>query len=174
MSALHGGQQKGSVAAFSKMTVGSNHGVVVLNGPQAVIEQPVGVLGEGKAVVRVVVAAGGKGVDMSGIYDGAGIEGDEPVAGQGAGVVIGRNDADPEPSFPSTLHSFRVDGQIGSDRTIRWGSGFTRQCPEGNLFVRFEVGADDECPGLCPECGIIDRGEEFRGKTNECRQVAVF
>jgi hypothetical protein len=67
LSALHDGQQKGSVAAFSKMTVGSNHG-----------------------------------------------------------VVVGGNDADPEPSFPATLHSFRVGGKFGSDRTIRWGSGFSQ------------------------------------------------
>ena len=45
LTALHGGQQKGSVAGFGKMTVGSNHGVIVLNGPQAIVEQPVDVLG---------------------------------------------------------------------------------------------------------------------------------
>ena len=62
--ALHGGQQQGGVAALGKVPVGSHYGVVIGQGPEAVVEEPVGVLGEGQAVVRVVVAAGGEVVDV--------------------------------------------------------------------------------------------------------------
>jgi hypothetical protein len=71
----------------------------------------VGVLGEGDAVVEGVVAAAGELVDVGGV-DGAGGEGDEAVAGQGAGVVVGGDDADAEPPFPAALGRFRVGGRL--------------------------------------------------------------
>jgi hypothetical protein len=46
------------------VAVGDEDGVVIANGPKAVIEEPVGVLGEGEAVIQVVVADIGELVDV--------------------------------------------------------------------------------------------------------------
>jgi hypothetical protein len=48
------------------VAVGDEDGVVIANGPKAVIEEPVGVLGEGEAVIQVVVADIGELVDVGG------------------------------------------------------------------------------------------------------------
>lgn len=77
-------QQESRLSRFGKVPVGSENRVVGREGPEAVVEQPVGVLAEGEAVGEVVVAAFGELVDVAGIDDGAAVERDQPVAGQGA------------------------------------------------------------------------------------------
>ncbi|HXV21675.1 MAG TPA: hypothetical protein VD811_11885 [Desulfuromonadales bacterium] len=82
---LHARQQEGSIASLGEVSVGDEDGVVVAERPKAVVEQPVGVFGEGEAVIQVVVAAAGELVDVGGIDDGAGGKSNEAIAGQGTG-----------------------------------------------------------------------------------------
>jgi hypothetical protein len=67
---FHACEQVGGFAGFGEMPFGDEDGVVVTDGPQAVVEQPVGVFGKGDAVVLVVIAAPGELVDMGGVHDG--------------------------------------------------------------------------------------------------------
>ncbi len=60
-------------------------------GPEALVEHPVGVGGEGEAVSGVVVAAEGVLVDVAGLHDGA-IVGFQSVTREGAGVVVAADD----------------------------------------------------------------------------------
>jgi hypothetical protein len=55
------------IAGFGEVLFCDEHGVVVADRPQAVVEEPVGVLGEGDAVVQGVVAAAGELVDVGGV-----------------------------------------------------------------------------------------------------------
>jgi len=92
----------------------------------------------------------GELVDVGGVDDGAGGEGDEAVAGQGAGVVVGRNDTDPEPPFPAALGGFRVGG--GRRRTeAGFSSSEPRTLDQGlwtrDLFCRVRGGRGGE--GVC-------------------------
>ncbi len=57
---LHAREQEGDVAGLGEVPLGDEDGVVIGYGPEAVVEEPVGVLGEGDAVIQVVVAAGGE------------------------------------------------------------------------------------------------------------------
>ena len=70
----HAGQQMGSLTRFREMSFGDENRVVVAQGPEAVVEQPVGVLAQGDAVVQGIVAAGGELVDVAGVDDGAGVK----------------------------------------------------------------------------------------------------
>lgn len=74
LAALHAGQEEGGLAGLGEVLFCDEDGVVVPDGPEAVVEEPVGVLGEGDAVVQGVVAAAGELVDVGGVDDGAGGE----------------------------------------------------------------------------------------------------
>jgi len=65
---------------------GDEDAVVIREGPEALVEGPVGVAAEGQAVAGIVVAAVGKLVDVGGLDDAAGVEGRQAVAGRGAGA----------------------------------------------------------------------------------------
>lgn len=154
------------------MPVGDENRVVVGQGPKAIVEQPVGVFGEGDTVVQVVVAAAGELMDVAGIDDSAGVEGDEAVAGQGACVVVGCHHADPEAPFPPPLGRFLVCGQginsVSKRRGVAAGQG-----TEGHLFARLEIGANKDGPGLHAQSGIVDCRQKLRGKTQGGRQFAM-
>lgn len=158
---LHAGEQKGRITCLGKMSLGYEDGVVVAQRPKAVVEEPVGILGQGDAVVQVVVAAVSELVDMTGIHDGAGRKRDEAIAGQGAGVIVGRDDADPEPPFPAALHCFLVSGLNIETRDLGLLRILPRQCPKGGLFVRLEIAADEDGPSLCPQSGVVDGRKKF-------------
>ena len=68
---FHPCKQVGLFSGFGKVPVGDENGIVVPKGPEAVVEEPVGVFGQGNAVVQVVVAAVGELVDVAGGDDGA-------------------------------------------------------------------------------------------------------
>jgi hypothetical protein len=65
-SVFHAGEQASGFAGLGEVSVGDENGVVIAKGPQPVVEQPVGVFGEGEAVVQGVVAALGELVDVGG------------------------------------------------------------------------------------------------------------
>ena len=56
--------------------------VIVRQRPQAVVEKPVRILAQGQPIAGIIVARVGKLVDVGGIDDTAGGDGDKPVAGQ--------------------------------------------------------------------------------------------
>ncbi len=59
-SVFQAGEQEGGFAGFGEVPFGDEDGVVVADGPEAVVEEPVGVFGKGDAVGQVVVAATGE------------------------------------------------------------------------------------------------------------------
>jgi hypothetical protein len=61
---LQAGEQVRRFACLEEVAVGDENGVVVAEEPEAIVEQPVGVFGEGDAVVQVVVSAPGELVDV--------------------------------------------------------------------------------------------------------------
>jgi hypothetical protein len=73
-------------AVFRELIGSDEHGVVVGQGPEADVEQPMGILAEGKSVAGVVVAGVGKLVDVCRIDNAPGGGRNQPVAGQGTGV----------------------------------------------------------------------------------------
>jgi len=85
LPAFHSFEQERGSAGFVEAVGGDEHPVIVVERTQAGIEHPMGVLRERKAVLRVIVPAVGELVDVGGVHDAAGVDGDAPVAGQGAG-----------------------------------------------------------------------------------------
>lgn len=81
------GKQQCSFTGFGKMTIGGQYRIVIIDGSEAVVEEPVGVFGEGDAVGRIIVAAFGKLVDVAGVDDGAGGKGNQSIAGQDEGIL---------------------------------------------------------------------------------------
>jgi hypothetical protein len=67
----HQSKRVSRFTGFGKVPVGDKDRIVVPQRPETVVEQPVGILGEGDAVGGVVVATAGKLVDMAGVDDGA-------------------------------------------------------------------------------------------------------
>ena len=74
-------KQKSVVARFVETARRYNHPVIIGNRPKALVEEPVGVFAEGDAVLRMVVAAVGKLVNVGRVHDAAGIHGYAAVAG---------------------------------------------------------------------------------------------
>jgi hypothetical protein len=70
-------------------------------------------------------------------------------------------DADSEPPFPAPFNRF-PDFVLGSSSSalLCW-QGAPRQSPEGGLLTRFEIGADDYIPCLCPEFRIVECSEKL-------------
>jgi hypothetical protein len=60
-------------------------------GPEALVEEPMRIGGEGEAVAGIVVATLGMFVDVAGLHEGA-VVGFEAVAGEGTGVVVAADD----------------------------------------------------------------------------------
>lgn len=65
-----GGEEREGVGGFGEAGVVYDYVEVGADGPEALIEEPVGVLGEGQAVVDAVVAGAGEGVDVGGVDGG--------------------------------------------------------------------------------------------------------
>lgn len=85
-SAAGGGVGEFSDGDFDEEVVATWQG-----GPEALVEHPVGIRGEGEAVSGVVVAAEGVLVDVAGLHEGA-IVGFQSVTREGAGVVVAADD----------------------------------------------------------------------------------
>ena len=173
LAILHPREQVSGIASLGEVPFGDQDGVVIPERPEAVVEEPVGVLGKGDAVVQGVVAAAGELVDVGRVDDGAAGEGDQAVAGQGAGVVVGGDDTDAKPPFPAALHRFPVGGGLGAAAGVGGRGRFFQQRPEGGLFVRFEIASDEDQAGLRPESGVVDCAEKFSVEADAGRQVAV-
>jgi hypothetical protein len=77
---FHTGEEVGGFAGLVSFSY--EDGVVLGYRPEAVVEEPVGVFGEGDAVGEVVVTAPGELVDVGGVDDSAGGKGGVAVAGQ--------------------------------------------------------------------------------------------
>ena len=88
LSACHSFEQERGVTGFFEAVGGDEHTVIVVERPHAGIEHPVRVLGKREAVPRMVVAAVGELVDVGGVHDAAGVDGDAPVAGQDAAELF--------------------------------------------------------------------------------------
>ena len=81
----------GAVGEFSEGDFDEEVVAFGQGGPEALVEHPVGIRGEGEAVSGVVVAAEGVLVDVAGLHEGA-IVGFQSVAREGAGVVVAADD----------------------------------------------------------------------------------
>ena len=86
---------------------------VVIDGPEARVEEAVGGRGQGQAVVWAVRATLGVGVDVCGLQGDIGRLGRyEAVTRQGAGEVVARDDRDLEASAPTTVNLGIVGGLV--------------------------------------------------------------
>ena len=73
---------------------------VVVQRPESAIEEPVGGFREGQAIPDEAGASLAEAADVSGVEDGGAVLGDHPVAGEGAGEVVGGQDFKGEAGFP--------------------------------------------------------------------------
>ena len=87
-------QPAGVGAPFGEDFTGDEDAVAGVDGPESFVEHPVGVAREGEAVVRMVVAALGKLMDMRGFDDRAAAAGVDSVAGQRASEAVLRHHSD--------------------------------------------------------------------------------
>jgi hypothetical protein len=71
------------------------------------------VLAQRQAVARVVVPGTGERVDVGRIHDAAGVDGQQPVSRECAGVVVRGDDVEPEPGLAAPAQ--------GSGRLARIG-----------------------------------------------------
>ena len=90
-------------ACFVEAIGGNNNPVVLVKRPQACIEHPVGILAEREPILRMIVTAIGKLVDVCRIHDAAGSRGNSTVAGQSARVIVRRHDGEAKARFASAL-----------------------------------------------------------------------
>jgi hypothetical protein len=85
MPACETGESKGFWSIFSECAGIHDNAQLVVCGPQSVVEQPVGVLGEREAVGGIVVLRRSPLFDVGGVHDGRAIAGDAAVAGESTG-----------------------------------------------------------------------------------------
>jgi hypothetical protein len=72
-------------AGFGKLGGSHADAEIIIQRPQAGVEEPVGVFAQGETVARIVVPAVGKAVDVRGVHNAAAIHRHQAVTGQGAG-----------------------------------------------------------------------------------------
>ncbi len=160
LPAFHSFEQERGVAGFVEAVGGDEHPVIAVERPQAGIDRPMGVLREREAILWVVVAAVGELVDVGGVHDAAGVDGDAPVASQGAGVVVRGHDGEAETRLASAFVRFLVELGVGLDDIVgrnRW----TDQVVERGAFAGFgEVQSNQDAAELFAEPGVVEAGEE--------------
>ncbi len=142
---------------------GHDDPVVVVQRPQAVVEQPVGVLAQGQAVARVVVARGGKLMDMGRVDDALAGDGGQPISRQRARERVVGQHRDPEPRIAAFLRRFG-DGLVADllrDR-ILVGNLYVAEGVQRGPVLRVEVPRDQQRPGAPTKPGIA-RGREEPG-----------
>ena len=76
---------------FGKAPDGHDDLVVIGQGPEAIVEQPVSVLAEGEAVAGVVVAGIGELMDVGGVDDAAGGDRRQAIAGYSQDLILTRH-----------------------------------------------------------------------------------
>src|SRR5438477_2711787 len=86
-----------------EMVAGDDDREVVSDRPEPVIKQPVGVLAKCDAISDVVVPGIRELVDMGGVDEAARGDRQYTVAGQRTSIIIGGDDLEPEPGFPTLL-----------------------------------------------------------------------
>src|SRR5262249_45932150 len=135
-----GGQQVLFGPRFRDRLKGDHHAIIVTEGPQAVVEQPMGVLSEGKSVARVVVAGIGELVDVRAIDDAAAGDGGEPVSRERACVVVGGDYAQSKSRLSTLLLRvlWTLVGRITLDLVIG-RNGHPGQLIKPKALVRLEI-----------------------------------
>lgn len=89
---------------------------VVIDGPETSIEEIMGGRGQGQAIVRAVRTLLRMRVDMCGLQGHVcRLGGDQPVASQGAGEVVARDDGDLETGVPAPAKLGLVGGLVLAD-----------------------------------------------------------
>ena len=108
-----------AVAAFQPACIGTPFGedftgdkdsVAGVDGPESLVEHPVGVAREGEAVVRIVVAAFGELMDVHGFDNRAAAACVDSVSGERAGEAVLRHHSDTESGIEGTGSGFRNRG----------------------------------------------------------------
>ena len=99
---------------FDEEVVAFGHG-----SPEALVEHPMGIWGEGEAVFGVVVAAEGVLVDVAGLHEGA-IVGFQSVTREGAGVVVAADNV----GLETGVAAFFLRGFEGIGVVAQLGNGF--------------------------------------------------
>ena len=102
---------------FGDIGLGDLDAQIVVDGPETCIEEIVGGRGQGEAVFGAVRASLGVGVDVGGLQGHVGrLGGDQPVAGQGAGEVVARDDRDLETGVPTPVKLGFIGRLVLADR----------------------------------------------------------
>ena len=110
---------------FGDVGLGDLDAEVVIDGPEAGIEEIMGGRGQGQAIVRTIRASLGVGVDVGGLQGHVGrFGGDQPVSGQRAGEVVARDDRDLETGVPTPAKLGLVGGLVLVDHCELLGRRF--------------------------------------------------
>jgi len=140
------------------------------SGPEALVEDPVGIGGEGEAVVEVVVAAFGMFVDVAGLHDRA-VIGFQSIACESTGVVVAADHVRFEAGIAAFallgLEFFGVLLELGNFCGIRHGDSQART--EHHLFARSKITDDHGLARLMPKVSILQAGEKLRIERTESR-----
>lgn len=158
-----GDQAQGVGAGFGEAGLGDEDCSVGVDGPQALVEAPVGVLAESEAVGEFVVAASGPGVDVGGVDDAGAFGGHAAQAGEGTGEAVPGDHLHGEPgaaAFPLG-GLFGLPDHVGAARmggvaVIAQAHAFE----QGDLFGWREISVDQQQARLEAESGVHGGAEE--------------
>lgn len=84
-------------AGFGERLFSDHNSILVVDRPQSGVELPMRVLAQRDAVARIVVARVGELMNVGSIDDCTSRDGGDSVAGQRAGVIVGRDDIESKP-----------------------------------------------------------------------------
>ena len=159
---LEGRQQHRGRAHLLEACRRKQDSMVVSQGPQPLIEGPMGILGQRQPVAGIVVSAVGERMDMRRIDDAAGLGCHQLVARQGARVVVGRNNRETE----SSLANDSVRRLVGDDGVVH-PVGFIQRdvgkLRQGRPLRRVrEVAVDEEKAKAMAKTRVQQAVEEFR------------
>ncbi len=153
---------------FGELTDCDDDAIVIRDGPQALVEHPVGVFAEGDAVARVVVPAIAELVDVGGVNNASGVDGGEAVAGERTGIVIGGDHTDAESSFaPGEPRLFgRFVSAVLLDFPGGW-LGKANHLVQGDLLRGAEIFRNQQVASGFAAGGILQEGDEVARKLRE-------
>jgi hypothetical protein len=123
-----------------------------------------GILAQGNAVLRMVVAAVGELMDMGGVNDTASIHRDTTIPGQSARVVVGWNDREAEPSLPSPFPRFGVESGVRANDIVGWGRQADQIAKSGTFGGVREVVGDQDAAELLAEYRVLEACVKVRVK----------
>ena len=129
---------------FVEAIGGDQHAIVVVERPEAVVEEPMGVFAERHTVSWVVVARVGELVDVGGVDDGAGADGRQAQASQHTGLVVGRHHVETEARVAALAARVALGQIAGVSRNLIVAShGHFKQRVKCRSLGRLEIPGSD-------------------------------